>query len=124
MPATKVNYPLWTAAANVAAGTTKASPVPSFTIDARPHYGGELVWRIVNGGALGAPCTITFQTSPDGADWYDYFSVSSGDLLTGTVTQGPSITLSRGNMYVRAIAYGNTTSACTVQASIEALTGL
>ena len=124
MPATKANFPLWTVATNVPAGTTKASPVVGFSIDARAHYGGELVWRIVNGGALGAPCMIMFQTSPDGSDWYDYYAVSSSDLLAGTVTQGPSISLSRGGMYVRAIAYGNTTNSCTVQASIEAVTGL
>lgn len=124
MPATKVNYPFWTVATNVPAGTLKSAPVIGFSIDARTLYGGELLWRIVNGGALAKPCVITFQVSSDGSDWYDHYSVPSADLLNGTVTQGPTITLTRHARYVRAIAYGNETSACTVQASVDMTTAL
>lgn len=124
MAATKAYGQFFAAGTSVAAGTTKASPVVGSTIDARTGYGGELVYRITNGGSLGAACTIMFQTSPDGTNWFDFYPVSSSDLLSGTVTQGPSITMSRGGMYLRAIAYGNTTSACTVESGIEQVTGL
>lgn len=124
MPATKIYAALFAAGTNVPAGTTKATPVIGNIVDARTGYGGELVWRITNSGALGTPCVIMFQTSPDGANWFDYFPVASADLLTGTVTQGPSIGMARGGMYLRPIAYGNTTSACTVEGGIQQVTGL
>jgi hypothetical protein len=124
MAATKAYGQFWPAGTSVPAGTVKGSPIISSVVDARTGYGGELVYRITNGGALGAACTIMFQTSPDGTNWFDYYPVSSSDLLSGTVTQGPSVTMSRGGMYLRAIAYGNTTSACTVEGGIEQLTGL
>lgn len=125
MPATKAYTVLITAGTTVAANTTKASPAGgAVTLDARTFYGGELVYRITNGGSLGAACTIMFQVSPDGSNWFDYFPVSGADLVSGTVTQGPSITLSRGPMYVRAIAYGNSTNACTVEAGAMMVTGL
>jgi hypothetical protein len=124
MAATKAYGQFWAAGVNVPAGTTKASPVLSAVIDGRTGYGGELIYRITNSGALGAPCTITFQTSPDGTNWFDYYSVFSGDLLSGTINQGPSITMARGGMYLRAIAYGNTNNACTVEGGIQQQTGL
>ena len=124
MPATKVFSQLIPAGTSVTAGTTKASPVTGSAVDARTAYGGELVYRITNGGALGVACTITFQVSPDGANWFDFYSVSSADLTSGRVTEGPSITFSRGGMWLRAIAYGNTTNACTVEAGVMLVTGL
>lgn len=124
MPATKVSYPFWNAATEVAAGKTKAAPLVSFTLDARSFYGGEIYWRIVNKGALAKPCIILFQVSSDGADWYDHWRVSSDDLLAGTISQGPTIPAPRGARYLRAIAYGNETSACDVQASVDMLTAL
>src|SRR5213082_99586 len=102
MAATKAYGQFWAAGVNIPAGTTKASPVVSAVIDARTGYGGELVYRITNSGALNAPCTITFQISSDGSNWFDYYSVFSGDLLSGTVNPGPSITMSKGGMYLRA----------------------
>jgi hypothetical protein len=124
MAATKAAAALFAAGTNVPAGTTKAAPVIGNTIDCRAGYGGLIDWRITNGGALGVVCTIMFQTSLDGSNWFDYQPVSSGDLLSATVTQGPSIFLTRAAMYVRPIAYGNTTSACTVEAVLEQVTGL
>lgn len=124
MPASKSYGQFWPAGTPVPAGTTKGNPVLSSVVDGRTGYGGELVYRITNGGALGAPCTITFQTSPDGVNWFDYYNVYSGDNANGTVTQGPSVPMGRGGMYLRAIAYGNTSSACTVEGGIEMVTGL
>lgn len=125
MPATKAYSSLIASGTAVAAGTTKASPAGgALTVNATAAYGGELAYKITNGGSLGAACTIMFQVSPDGTNWFDYFPVSSSDLASGTVTQGPTVTLSRGSMYLRAIAYGNTTSACTVEAGVMMVTGL
>ena len=129
MPTSKQYFPFFPlegagTTANVPQGAVKAGPIPGKAVDARAAYGGELVWRITNGGALGAPCTIMFQTSPDGTNWFDFFPVASSDLLAGTVTQGPSLTLPRGAMYVRAIAYGNTLNACTVEAGVQLVTAL
>lgn len=124
MPATKVYSSFFAAGTSVPAGTTKASPVVGNAVDGRTAYGGEMVWRIANGGTLGTPCTIMFQTSPDGLNWFDYFPVGSSDLVSGTVTQGPSVTMTKGGMYLRAIAYGNTTNACTVEGGIMLVTAL
>lgn len=124
MAVSKQYFECLPAGTSVPAGTAKAAPVVGQTIDARTFLGGELVYRIANSGAVGAPCTIMFQTSPDGLNWFDYMPVSSSDLLSGTVTQGPSVPLGRGAMYVRAIAYNNTTSACTVEAGAQMLKSL
>lgn len=123
MAATKAYSAFFAAGTSVAAGTTKASPVIGNTVDARTAYGGEMPWRITNGGTLGAACVITFQTSPDGSNWFDYQNVYSSDLLSGTVTNGPSIAMGKGGMYLRAIAWGNTTSACTVEGGIQLVAG-
>ena len=124
MPATKVYLQLFAGSTSVPAATTRASPVVSSVLDVRTGYGGELIWRITNGGALGAACNILFQNSPDGVNWFDYYAVVSADLLSGTVTQGPSISLTKGGMYIRAIAFGNTSNACTVEAGLQNVTGL
>ena len=124
MPATKVYGQFFAPGTNVPVNTTKAAPVVSSVIDGRTGYGGELIYRITNIGALGTACTIMFQTSPDGVNWFDYHAVASSDLLSGSVTNGNSITAARGGMYLRAIAYGNTTNACTVEGGIQQVTGL
>lgn len=124
MSATKAYSAFFAAGTSVPAGSTKGAPIIGNTVDATKSYGGEMVWRITNGGSLGAPCTIMFQTSPDGNNWFDYFPVGSSDLVGGTVTPGPSVTMTRGGMYLRAIAYGNTTNACTIEGGIQLVTGL
>lgn len=123
MPATKAYSPFFAAGTSVPAGTTKAAPIVSAVVDGRTGYGGEMTWRITNGGALGLPCIIMFQISSDQTNWFDYQPVASADLLNATVTQGPSVRMSIGGMFMRAIAYGNTTSACTVEAGIQQVTG-
>lgn len=123
MPATKAYSSIFAAATNVPAATTAGAPIAGTSVNTSAGYGGELIYRITNSGALGAPCVIMFETSPEGTNWFDYHAVASKDLLTGTVTEG-SISLSRGSMFVRAIAYGNTTSACTVEAGIQQVTAL
>lgn len=124
MPASKLYGQLFAAGTSVPAGTTKASPVVSSMIDVGTVYGGELTWRITNSGALGAPCVITFQVSYNGSDWYDLWPVQSDNLVSGTVSQGPTVPLPRSVMYVRAIAHNNTTSACIVQAGVMLTTQL
>lgn len=121
---TKAYGQFFAAGTSVPAGTTKTSPVVGSTVTATTGYGGDLVYRITNGGALGAACTIMFQESADGSNWFDYQPVYSADLSSGTVTQGPSVSMGKGGMYLRAIAYGNTTSACTVEAGIMQMTAL
>lgn len=123
MPATKAYSSLFPAGTSVPAGTTKTAPIVSSVVDGRTAYGGELTWRITNGGALGLPCIVMFQISSDQINWFDYQPVASADLLNATITQGPSIRMSAGGMYIRAIAYGNTTSACTVESGIQQVTG-
>ncbi len=108
----------------VPAGTTKAQPVIGNVLDTHAGYGGMLDWRITNSGALGAPCVIMFQNSPDGTNWFDMEAAYSENLTANTVSQGPSIPLRIGPMYMRAIAYGNTTSGCLVEAYLEHVTSL
>jgi len=112
------------ASTSVAAGSSKASPdVTGSAIDCRAYYGGEITWKITNGSsAPGAAGAITIQDSPDGTNWYDYQTVG-GDTTASSVTSG-SIRLDDGVMYLRAIAYGNTTNAVTVEVNLQAVTGL
>jgi len=123
---TKAAQTLFAAGTSVPAGTARGAPVLSQVVDARAAAGaGEMPFRITNGGAIGAPCTIMFQVSAVGgssaADWFDYFPVSSKDLVSGTVTEG-TVPASRPIMYWRAIAYGNTNNNCTVEAGIQLVT--
>jgi len=122
--ATKVALELIAAGTSVPAATPKANAVIGTPRGVTTGYGGMLDWRITNVGALGAPCVIMFQTSPDGLNWFDLEAAYSADLLANTVTQGPSIPLRMAAMNVRAIAYGNTNSQCLVEAWLEHVTGL
>lgn len=114
------------ASAPIAPGGTKAAPVAAgigSSIDCRAHYGGELTWKITNGSsAPGVAGAITFQVSHDGSNWYDYYT-AGGDTVASSVNSN-SIALDRGVMYLRAITYGNTTNAVTVEANLQAVTGL
>lgn len=111
------------ASQSVAAGSTKAAPnVTGSAIDCRTYYGGELTWKVTNATAPGVAGAITFQASHDGTNWYDYYT-AGGDTVASSVNSG-SILLDRGVMYLRAIAYGNTTNAVTVEANLQAVTGL
>lgn len=112
------------ASASAAAGSTKAAPgAAGAAIDCRAYYGGELTYKITNGGSAPvAACALTFQASPNGTDWFDYQTVG-GDTIASSITSG-SILLDRGVLYVRAIAYGNTTNAVTVEAGLQAVTAV
>lgn len=112
------------ASASVAAGTTKAAPVAGGAIDCNNYYGGELTYKITNGAnAPTAPCAVTFQISHNGlGDWYDY-QTAGGDTIANSVNSG-SILLESGVMFVRAIAYGNTLNAVTVEAHLQAKTAV
>lgn len=110
------------ASTSVAAGTLKTAPVAGAAIDVRAYYGGELTYKITNGTAPAAPCAVTFQSSHNGVDWFDYQTMA-GDTVVSSITTG-SILLDRGVMYVRAIAYGNTTNAVTVEAHLQAVTAV
>lgn len=112
-------------ATNAAAGTSKASPgVNSGWIDMTGKYGGDLSWRIVNGGsAPGVAPTLTVQASPDnGTTVYDYATVG-GDTNSSSDNSG-TLWLDQGMMYVRVIGYGNTTNAVGIGADIAAITGV
>lgn len=107
---------------NVPAGTTAAAPVVGAAIDVRAFAGGEWGYKITNGAsAPTVPCTLMLQTSPDGANWYDYFTVGGASGAAG-VASG-SITMARGVMFARVIAYGNTTNAVTVESTLQAVVG-
>jgi hypothetical protein len=112
------------ASTSAAAGTTKASPgATGSSINCTSYYGGELTYKITNSSsAPGVALTLTFQASHDGTNWYDYYSVA-GDTVASSVNTG-SLILDRGVMYLRVIAYGNTTNAVTVEANLQAITGL
>jgi hypothetical protein len=124
MAITKSLKTIIAAGTSCTAGGTKTSPsITSTATDCTTYYGGELNWRITNGSsAPTAAGAITFQVSPDNTTWYDYFSV--GGDTTASSTYSGSIILDRGVMYVRAIAYGNITNAITVEATLQAVTGV
>ena len=107
---------------SVLAGTTAASPVGGTLIDVRSYAGGEWSYKITNGSMVPAlPCTMVLQTSHDGANWYDYYPIT-GNVTASSVISG-SVTLSRGVMYARAIAYGNTSNPVTVESYLQAVVG-
>lgn len=113
------------ASVSVPTGGTKAAPNAAgvgATVDCRAYYGGELTYKITNGTAPGVALSLTFQVSHDGANWSDYYTVA-GDTTASSINSG-SIQLDRGVMYLRAIAYGNTTNAVTVEAYLQAVTAL
>ena len=108
-----------------AAGTTKAAPgATGAWINTTTYYGGDLGYTITNGAsAPGVAMTVLFQTSPDnGTTVFDYYPIS-GETVASSVTTG-NIWLDQGVMYVRAIAYGNTTNAVTVAANLQAITAV
>lgn len=114
------------ASVSVPAGGTKASPNAAgigAAIDCRTYYGGELTYKITNGGsAPGVALSVTFQASHDGTNWYDYQTVG-GDTVASSINSG-SILLDRGVMYLREIAYGNTTNAVTAESQLQAITAV
>jgi hypothetical protein len=125
MALTKLSVPVL-ASVSVAAGGTKTAPATGGTgssIDCRTYYGGELAWKITNSAsAPGVALTLTFQVSHDGTNWYDYYSVA-GDTTASSVNSG-SLILDRGVMYLRVLAYANTTNAVTAEAQLQAVTSL
>ena len=111
------------ASQSLAAGSTKASPgITGSSVNCTAYYGGEVTWKITNGTAPGVAGAITIQASHDGTNWYDYYT-GGGDTVASSVNSG-SVLLDRGVMYVRAIAYGNTTNAVTVEVQLQAITAL
>lgn len=111
------------ASTSVPPGTTRTSPVAGSAVDCRAHYGGLLTYAIANGAsAPGVAVSLTFQVSSDGATWRDLWTVG-GDIVANSQNSG-SIDLPRAAMYLRPIAYGNTTNAVTVAAELQAVTGL
>jgi len=108
--------------ASVLAGTTAAAPVVGAPVDVRAFAGGEWGYKITNGAsAPTVPCTLVLQTSPDGTNWYDYFPVGGATGAAGVVSG--SVTMTRGVMFARVIAYGNTTNPVTVESTLQAVVG-
>jgi hypothetical protein len=112
------------ASTSVSAGTyTKSAPLSGTSIDCRSYYGGDLVYKITNGAtAPTVAISITFQTSMDGTNWYDYYT-ASGDTVNSSIYSS-TIQLDVGVMYVRIIAYANTVQPVTVEAYLQAITGV
>lgn len=114
------------ASVSVPAGGTKASPNAAgigAAVNCTTYYGGELTYKITNGASPPvAAMSLTFQASHDGSNWYDYYTVA-GDTVANSINSN-SIQLDRGVMYLRVIAYANTTNAVMVEANLQAVTAL
>ena len=110
------------APANVPPGTTQAVPVAGAPVDVRAFAGGEWGYKITNGSsAPTVAATMVLQTSHDGSNWYDYFTIGGAAGASGV--SSCSVKMSDGVMYARAIAYGNTTNAVTVESYLQAKVG-
>jgi len=110
------------AATNVPAGTPAAAPVAGAAVDVRAFAGGEWAYKITNGAsAPTVPATLILQTSHDGTNWYDYWTVGGAAGASG-ISSG-SVAMSAGVMFARAIAYGNTTNAVTVESHLQVRVG-
>jgi len=107
---------------NVPAGTSSASPVTGSAVDVRAFAGGEWTYKITNGpSAPTIACTVILQVSADGTKWFDYYTV--GGSLSANAGNSGSVTMTRGVMYARMIAYGNATNAVTVESVLQAVEG-
>jgi hypothetical protein len=108
----------------VTSGSSKTAPgATGSSVNCTSYYGGEIGYKITNGsGAPSTALSLTFQSSHDGTNWYDYQTVA-GDTTASSVNSG-SLLLDRGVMYLRAIAYGNVLNTVTVEAYLQAVTGL
>lgn len=109
---------------NVPPGTTQAVPVAGSPVNLQVLQvaGGEWAYKITNGAsAPTVACTMVLQTSHDGSNWYDYFTIGGASGASG-VSSG-SVKMSEGVMYARAIAYGNATNAVTVESYLQAKVG-
>lgn len=124
MAMTKQNKVIIAAGTVSTAGTTtKTAPsVTGTAIDCTTYYGGELAYRITNGTAPTVACTLVFQVSSDNSVWYDYYTVA-GDMTANSSYSG-AVSLDVGVMWVRAIAFGNVTNNVTVEAALQAVTGI
>lgn len=110
------------ASTSVPAGTAAAAPVTGAAVDVRSFADGEWAYKITNGAsAPTVPATLVLQTSHDGTNWYDYFTVGGAAGASG-ISSG-SVAMSAGVMFARAIAYGNTTNAVTVESYLQARVG-
>lgn len=106
----------------VAAGTSAASPVFGGAVDVRAFAGGEWGYKITNGSSAPTiPCTVVLQTSADGTNWFDFWTFG-GNIVANGVSSS-SVTMTRGVMYARMIAYGNTTNSVTVESVLQAVVG-
>ena len=123
MPITKTAVVVL-ASTSVPPGTAKATPIEGAAIDCRAYPGNSgLEYKITNGASAPTlPGMIMFQVSRNGLSWVDYQLVG-GDLVASSVASG-AITIERWVMYVRAIAYGNTVNAVTVEAHLQAVTAV
>jgi len=107
---------------SVVAGTTAAAPVVGPTADVRGFAGGEWAYKITNdASAPTVACTIVLQTSPDGTNWFDYFTVGGSTVPGGNVSS--SLPMGRGVMFARVIAYGNVTNGVIVESRLQAVVG-
>jgi hypothetical protein len=124
MALTKTPVTILASTQNSTYTSTKAAPgITGASIDVRNYFGGRLTWKITNGAsAPGVAMWAVFQVSSDGANWVDYWTVA-GDTNANSVISG-SYPLDIPVMYVRVIAYGNTTNPVTLEAGLMAVTSL
>jgi hypothetical protein len=123
MSATKSPSLLFPAGTNVPAGTTRASPVIGNVIDLSIGYGGVAHAKITNGASPPtAGGTIEIQASPDNVLW-TFYDQMLGDSAAGSGGTA-SIPVDKGVKYLRAIAFGNTVNAVTVDGQFTHVTGL
>ena len=81
-------------------------------------YGGEIVWKITNGGsAPTTPPTIEIQASDDNTNWYRA-ALINGDLTASSVNSG-AVPCPVGRMYVKGICTAGATNASTMAIMME-----
>lgn len=98
----------------VPAGTTKASPVSSPTVDlSAPGQTATLTASLQNGAsAPTAVCILVAQTSGDGSAWRDHVPVS-GDLLANSQYSW-TVRIPPEAKFARWIAFNNASNPVTV----------
>lgn len=106
----------------VPAGRTAANPVWGPAVNVKDFLGGEWGYRVLNGAtppSLG--CTIVLQTSSDGVNWFDYFTITGDTLANGGINR--SVSMSSAVMFARMGGYGNTVNDVTISSELQARVG-
>lgn len=108
-------------AALVSSQSVPAGTSVNGSLNLNSVYGGEILWKITNGGS--APTTvptIEIQASDDNVNWYR-IALVTGDLTASSINSS-FVPCPVARMYVKAICTAGATNASTMAVMMEQTT--